>query len=125
MVGARGFEPPTTATPLRCATRLRYAPKVVNCKALSFKKLGDLLQFINKRAGKKPFSRPVRIQTSHLELIAGATDRVALDVKKFTNCPNELYFVTLIISTVSTTFNWLELRKLLLPVAKYVRLYGA
>ncbi len=26
MVGARGFEPPTTATPLRCATRLRYAP---------------------------------------------------------------------------------------------------
>ncbi len=26
VVGARGFEPPTTATPLRCATRLRYAP---------------------------------------------------------------------------------------------------
>ena len=26
MVGARGFEPPTTATPLQCATRLRYAP---------------------------------------------------------------------------------------------------
>ena len=23
----RGFEPPTTATPLRCATRLRYTPK--------------------------------------------------------------------------------------------------
>jgi hypothetical protein len=27
LVGARGFEPPTTATPLQCATRLRYAPK--------------------------------------------------------------------------------------------------
>ena len=27
MVGARGFEPPTTGTPCRCATRLRYAPK--------------------------------------------------------------------------------------------------
>ncbi len=26
MVGARGFEPPTTCTPCRCATRLRYAP---------------------------------------------------------------------------------------------------
>ena len=26
MVGARGFEPPTPSTPLRCATRLRYAP---------------------------------------------------------------------------------------------------
>jgi hypothetical protein len=25
-VGARGFEPPTTSTPLRCATGLRYAP---------------------------------------------------------------------------------------------------
>jgi hypothetical protein len=27
LVGARGFEPPTTSTPRRCATRLRYAPK--------------------------------------------------------------------------------------------------
>jgi hypothetical protein len=26
LVGARGFEPPTTCTPCRCATRLRYAP---------------------------------------------------------------------------------------------------
>ena|GEM_PF-6965258 len=26
LVGARGFEPPTSATPLQCATRLRYAP---------------------------------------------------------------------------------------------------
>ena len=25
-VGARGFEPPTTTTPLWCATGLRYAP---------------------------------------------------------------------------------------------------
>ena len=27
MVGARGFEPPTTCTPCKYATRLRYAPK--------------------------------------------------------------------------------------------------
>lgn len=26
LVGARGFEPPTTCTPCMCATRLRYAP---------------------------------------------------------------------------------------------------
>src|SRR5690625_4499302 len=26
MVGVRGFEPPTTCTPCRCATRLRYTP---------------------------------------------------------------------------------------------------
>ncbi len=26
LVGARGFEPPTTCTPYRCATKLRYAP---------------------------------------------------------------------------------------------------
>jgi hypothetical protein len=26
LVGARGFEPPTTGTPYRCATGLRYAP---------------------------------------------------------------------------------------------------
>jgi hypothetical protein len=28
MVGARGFEPPTTCTPCKYATRLRYAPKL-------------------------------------------------------------------------------------------------
>jgi hypothetical protein len=26
LVGARGFEPPTTCTPCKYATRLRYAP---------------------------------------------------------------------------------------------------
>ena len=30
LVGARGFEPPTTCTPCRCATRLRYAPVEAN-----------------------------------------------------------------------------------------------
>ena len=30
MVGARGFEPPTTCTPCRYATRLRYAPNFEN-----------------------------------------------------------------------------------------------
>ncbi len=28
LVGVRGFEPPTTCTPYRCATRLRYTPFV-------------------------------------------------------------------------------------------------
>ncbi len=28
LVGARGFEPPTTCTPCRYATRLRYAPSI-------------------------------------------------------------------------------------------------
>ncbi len=28
LVGARGFEPPTTSPPAKCATRLRYAPIV-------------------------------------------------------------------------------------------------
>lgn len=32
MVGARGFEPPATWPPAKCATRLRYAP---NYKMLS------------------------------------------------------------------------------------------
>ncbi len=26
LVGVRGFEPPTTSTPLKCATGLRYTP---------------------------------------------------------------------------------------------------
>ena len=37
MVGARGFEPPTTCTPCKYATRLRYAPtkdKIVSAQNL-------------------------------------------------------------------------------------------
>ena len=48
MVGARGFEPPTTATPLRCATRLRYAPKENNCKTLGSQKLRDFFQLYHQ-----------------------------------------------------------------------------
>jgi hypothetical protein len=29
MVGMAGFEPTTTSPPARCATRLRYIPKVI------------------------------------------------------------------------------------------------
>ncbi len=29
LVGVRGFEPPTTSTPLKCATGLRYTPSVL------------------------------------------------------------------------------------------------
>src|SRR3954471_14372281 len=33
-VGARGFEPPTTGTPYRCATGLRHAPSDSHCSRL-------------------------------------------------------------------------------------------
>ena len=33
LVGTGGFEPPTPCTPCKCATRLRYAPRVVACSA--------------------------------------------------------------------------------------------
>lgn len=46
LVGARGFEPPTTCTPCRYATRLRYAPKSAIIAELRF-----------NASGKKPFSR--------------------------------------------------------------------
>ena len=36
MVGASGFEPPTTRTPSVCATRLRYAPiSLVRCAKIN------------------------------------------------------------------------------------------
>ena len=38
MVGARGFEPPTTDTPCQCATRLRYAPKFFSASIFSVPK---------------------------------------------------------------------------------------
>ncbi len=34
-IGARGFEPPTTSTPLRCATGLRYAPSFLDKRSIA------------------------------------------------------------------------------------------
>ena len=36
MVGAEGFEPPTLCSQSRCATRLRYAPTLLDCSAKGF-----------------------------------------------------------------------------------------
>jgi hypothetical protein len=36
LVGAAGFEPATTWSQTRCATRLRYAPKAVNYTYINF-----------------------------------------------------------------------------------------
>ena len=47
MVGAEGFEPPTPSPPVKCATRLRYAPtdgQLIALKAPSDKAIPGALK---------------------------------------------------------------------------------
>ncbi|MNG35502.1 hypothetical protein D3C84_1222560 [compost metagenome] len=46
-------------------------------------------------------------------------------VKKRADLPDHQHVLSLIIPAVSAAFDGVELRKLLLPVAQHVRLYGA
>jgi len=48
MVGARGFEPPTPDTPCQCATRLRYAPIIINNVTMESWNIG-ILVLANKK----------------------------------------------------------------------------
>ena len=49
LVGATGFEPATTCTPSKCATRLRYAPTLWECGILAARGLG--CQIAGSRSG--------------------------------------------------------------------------
>ncbi len=57
LVGARGFEPPTTWPPAKYATRLRYAPKVqiiTEQKKSTDKNLGKVLLKMEAGVGIEP-----------------------------------------------------------------------
>ena len=54
MVGARGFEPPTTCTPCMYATRLRYAPtkdKIVSVTI--WRESAELLAILHVDEGRR------------------------------------------------------------------------
>jgi len=57
-------------------------------------------------------------------LVAGAADGVPLYIKQFPNSPNEFNFVALIITSISTSLDRLQLREFLLPVTKHVGFDG-
>jgi len=55
-----------------------------------------------------------------VELVASTTDSETLLVQQLANTTDQQYLVVLIITTVATTFDRLELREFLLPVAKHM-----
>ena len=57
-----------------------------------------------------------------IQSIARAIDRKALLVQQLANTPDQQYFMVLVITTIAASLDWLELRKLLLPIAQHVRL---
>jgi hypothetical protein len=131
MVGARGFEPPTTATPLRCATRLRYAPikptpgsrrrssqgKVGNhtrvqlpdkydrrsLSALEKPKYG--LQIVDEGLNYLLLVHLTINSVFRCQLVASTTNGKTIDVEQFANLTDQNDVVTLIIAPVSATLD--------------------
>ena len=61
LVGTAGFEPATTCTPCRCATRLRYAPRM--------KSIGIMLEIGRNHNPRSSINKPYRHKKSTDSLI--------------------------------------------------------
>ncbi len=57
-VGPTGFEPATTCTPCRCATRLRYGPRVL-CKQRERASTEEVARLSNKTVRSRVLLDPV------------------------------------------------------------------
>src|SRR6185295_116882 len=141
MVGARGFEPPTTCTPCRYATRLRYAPNALILSGAQA--VQQFLQFALERGnirgangrglsgvgGRMQARRarllPVVAGGGVVEAVARPADGEAFFVEQFADAADEQDFVVLVIAAVAAALDGFELRELLLPVAQDVRLHPA
>ena len=71
----------------------------------------------------QPRSQALAIGNVVVQLVACAANRKALLVKQFADAADQQHFMMLVIPPVATALHWFELRKLLLPVAKYMRLH--
>ena len=60
-----------------------------------------------------------------IQLVAGTADREALLVQQFTNTADQEHLMMLVVATVASTLDRLELGKLLLPVTQNVGLDAA
>ena len=60
-----------------------------------------------------------------IQTIAGSVNGEAVLIEQFANPSDQQHLVVLIVAPVSTAFEWFELRKFLLPIAKHVWLHAA
>src|SRR6266568_7346922 len=140
-----GFEPPTTCTPSRCATRLRYIPirrrsnlfSIIPVEKSQYfpKLLADLLQRLLRRvaAARAPAVAAVasrrrrtrrRRPSGHLllEPLLRAGDREALFVEKLLDAQHGLDVATPVDPLARGVLRGRQRRKLRLPVAQDVGL---
>src|SRR5688500_11097761 len=84
MVGVRGFEPPTTGTPYRCATGLRHTPLVVHYSTRSAQnRLRNCACMLKAKTGTPSPGRACRRHcpgSSNTQTSVGLRVNVLLDV---------------------------------------------
>ena len=80
LVGARGFEPPTTGTPYRCATGLRHAPSFSFCHVIIRQATAtETIDTLPMRAGKRSPAGPRFRRANYLtSTLAPASSSLAL-----------------------------------------------
>src|SRR6185295_12414941 len=122
MVGARGFEPPTTCTPCRYATRLRYASNALILSGAQA--VQQFLQFALERGnvsrsascGRSAAGCGMRTRGARLvvpvvaggrivKAIARPADGEAFFVKQLADAPDEQDFVVLVVAAVAAALD--------------------
>src|SRR5690606_22634524 len=136
LVGVRGFEPPTTCTPCRCATRLRYTPKAARAGRASYRS-GPVAGTLFLEQLQNLFELDAQLPDDLLalgrvlpgavarQLLASTGNGEALVVKQAADLADDDDVMPLVVTPVATALYRLELGKLLLPVTQNVRLDAA
>src|SRR4249920_543602 len=134
LVGAARFELATTCTPCRYATRLRYAPKggilplelVENRAQLPLYRADvDAAHGAFWAAAARSRFGPLLLRAAIVEAVAGTADGESFFVQELADAADEQHLVVLVVAAVAAALHGLELRELLLPVSKHVRLHPA
>src|ERR1700730_1610792 len=99
--------------------------RVPRCDSLAPQHLQQLLQFEPHLLHNLLALAHIRACFLASELLTRTADREALLVEQAADLPDDNHVLALVVTPVATTFHGLELWKLLLPVAQYVRLDAA
>ena len=92
---------------------------------LTAQNLEHFLEFLAHLLDDLLALRVIRSSLFTSQLLPGAADREAVVVQQAANLTDDDDILTLIIASVATPFDGLELWKFLLPIPEYVRLDGA
>jgi len=104
------------------AAIIRAMQGIGKCGISAPQNLKNLLKFHSYLFDNLLTLRHIRLGVVTGQALSGASDREAFVVQQTADLANDQHVLPLIVATIATPFDWLELREFLLPVPEHVRL---